>query len=748
MQVKLFKFYIRYYDTGISAYRYLYITSAGAVSTTTTKTELPQAPKGWEELELKWERGFTLHGVFTNYTSPLNFVLDGAKILRYYYYNAGIEANLELFIEKHTNIVSTWGYAPYYIGDIDFSQFKDAKDFVTISIMDSGFIKNLKAKEESTLEIPVDGNADAIYIMMDGIDLEANVDLTSIDQPRFPNGAMDSVSDSNGGLGILRVVLPTLLRYGAIIGYGNGDIYVKGNDYLGINKYPAVSNNTGTFDVTVLPYYVLHNTSQTLTYQIDVVGQLYMSSVNNSGGAGDIITPQVRAWVVLAGAVTSTPLLATGTAINPSFGVHQAQKIEINSTVTVAPNEFLYIYVEHTHTNLPIMDSLMHFYKCDLSIQWLNKVPTSYIPVLPMTTVGDALVANIDSTYTLNSQPMVDKEDDYFLTSGDAIRGLADSQLKTTFSDFYKAMDNMFMTAFYYDKSTLDCYIDYRANCYDSGTLTMSLGEVAKMNVAPLTQEMFSKLRIGYKPYSYDEINGKEEFNTEYEFQSPITRVTTEKNLVSSYRADMYGIELTRTNLDDKVLADSDMDNDIFWIHVDKSIRGTIPAGYPNAGATYYGLYRDPSIITQGLISPSTAFNIEFSPKRRMNVHGAWLKATTHPSNYLDLKFNTSSKTTNTGVGLGTDDAGLIIIEKQDETINSLDGTIMLFPIVFTIEVKTPINILDLLTNVPHGYIEFEWLGNPYSGYILEVSDMPTYTPKQTFKLIAQAGIDLTPLIV
>ena len=53
MQVKLFKFYIRFYDTGIAAYQYLYVTSAGLVTATTTKTELPQAPKGWEELELK-----------------------------------------------------------------------------------------------------------------------------------------------------------------------------------------------------------------------------------------------------------------------------------------------------------------------------------------------------------------------------------------------------------------------------------------------------------------------------------------------------------------------------------------------------------------------------------------------------------------------------------------------------------------------------------------------------------------------
>lgn len=720
MQVKLFKFYIRYYDTGISAYQYLYITSLGAVSTTTTKTELPQAPKGWEELELKWERGFTLHGVFTNYTSPLNFVLDGAKILRYYYYNAGVDANLELFIEKHTNLVSTWGYATYYIGDIDFSRFQDAKDFVTISIMDSGFIKNMKAKEDSTLEIPVATNGDKIFVMMDGIELESLAEFTFL-----PNEVIPDIG--------INARIPTYLYLEGLSKGQNFNI-----------KYKDNFNDPSDY------VYFARNYSQTVTQDITITHSFnYNIFIDGSSPSSAKFTLQYTIFDDNNATSTITDIYTAGVALAPGGSATYVDTV--TDVVTLPPGYSVACVIRmFVSPGVPLnvtkwdADQL----GSTMNMQLFNKVPTTYIPVLPMQTVGDAIIANIDSTYTLNSQPITDKEDDYFLTSGDAIRGLADSKLKTTFNDFYKAMDNMFMTGFYYDKSTLDCYIDYRANCYDTGTLTMSLGEVAKMNVAPLTQEMFNKLKIGYKPYSYDEINGKEEFNTEYEFQSPITRVTTEKNLVSSYRADMYGIELTRANLDDKVQADSDMDNDIFWIHVDKTITGTIPAGFPNAGATYYGLYRDSAIITQGLISPTTAFNIEFSPKRRMNVHGAWLKATTYPSNYLDLKFNTSSKTTNTGVGLGTDDGVTIIIEKQDETINSLDGTIMLFPIVFTIEVKTPINILDLLTNVPHGYIEFEWLGNPYSGYILEVSDMPTYTPKQTFKLIAQAGIDLTPLIV
>jgi hypothetical protein len=747
MQIELFKFYLRQYNTGTLTYEYFYLDANGDVQITTTKTALPQAPQGWQEMELKWERGFTYHGVFTNYTTPLKFVLDGGKILRYGYYNTGIETSMELFIEKHTNEVATWGYDDYYIGDIDFSRFKDMKDFVQIEIMESGFIKNLKAKEDSTLEIDVEQNADKIFVMMDGIDLQATAEFTSIDQPRYDTGTIDSVGEANGALNIIRKVFPTLLFYGELKGYGNGDIYCKGNDYLGNNKTPAVTNNTATFDVSVSPYFILQNTSQTISYDINLVGLLTMASVNNAGGAGDNITPQIRVWNVKNLVVVSTTVIAVGSTLSPNFGVYQGQQIGVDATITVAPNEYIYIVVEHTHTNSVLMDSTMHFYSFELSINWLNKIATSYIPVIPMQSVATPLIENIDANYTLTSQPIIDKEDDYFLTSGDGIRGLANSKIKTTWMDFYNAMNCMFNTAFYYDKSIQTAYIDYKANVYDNGFTSMSLGNVAKMDVAPLTQEMFNKLKIGYKPFSYDEINGKEEFNTEYEFQSPITRVVSEKNLVSPYRADMYGIELTRANLTDKLQADSDMDNDVFWIHVDKTITGTIPAGYPNAGATYYGLYRDAAIITQGLISPSTAFNIEFSPKRRMLAFGNWIKSVTYPSPG-DMTFNTSSKTTDTSVGLGTDDGVTIIIEKDTIAISDLTGTTLFYPLVFTIDVKIPQNILALLTASPYGEIDFEWLGNTYYGFLLEVSDSPTYTPKQTYRLIATTNNTLSNLIV
>jgi hypothetical protein len=43
--------------------------------------------------------------------------------------------------------------------------------------------------------------------------------------------------------------------------------------------------------------------------------------------------------------------------------------------------------------------------------------------------------------------------------------------------------------------------------------------------------------------------------------------------------------------------------------------------------------------------------------------------------------------------------------------------------------------------------VQFSYKGNTYEGFIIEASDSPTYRPKQTFKLLAKAGTNLTNLI-
>lgn len=744
MQLKLFKYYLRFYNTTTSAWNYFYVDSNGVVQSTATKTELPQAPKGWDGQTLVWERGFEWYGVFTNYSNPLQFVNDGAKILKDRYYSQGIEAECQLLIEKHTNEVSTWGYQEYYKGDIDFSRFKDMKDFVEVSIMESGFLAKLKANEQTMREIPVEANPNVIWVNMDGIELDCKSAFVGITQP-----------DNTQSLQLTSLISVPYLSWFINYGYNNGDIYPRGtNDNYGAYSQFYTTSWTGALTLAMQNQYFISNESATNTYDISLSGTFEIQAYN--GSTTNITYCRVRALHFTKGNATliANSTLGDGNNIGPLTS--GTDNIALSGTFTLGPNEAIILAFYYSGASATVDPVDARVLAIDLEASWLNKVEQAYIPALPAINVAQAICEGIDQNVSTYSRPAIDYPA-YLLTCGDALRNLPGSVLKTNFADYFSAINCMFNAAFYFDKANNEAQFLYKYFVFDPAVAPIDLGDVNNFEVSPLTQEMFSLLKIGYKPYSYDDYNGKDEFNTEYQFKSPLNRVTTERNLVSPYRADMYGIELIRANLTDKQQADKDSDNDVFWLHIDDSApAGTIPAGLPGAGQDYYNLYRDNTLTVTGVLSPSTAFNIDFSPKRRMYSWGYWIRSVMYPNLSPDLVYQSTMQSQANNVSFETDDGVTIITEKVNEPISGLPGTSytlespnrnqIFYPLIFTVETKIPSNIMDLMTN-PHGEFQFTYKGNTYYGWLLQVSDEPSFTPKQTYKLIASTSNNLTDLI-
>lgn len=727
MQDVNFKYYLRYYDEQTPAWVYYYIDSNGDLADTTTKTELPQAPSGWEQQSLTWERGFIYYGVFTNYSNPLRFVRDGAKILLNLYYNYGVEANCELLIEKLNTTVATWGYEEYYSGDIDFSKLKQIKDYVEVPIMERDFLAEMKAKENSMLEIPVYTNPDAVWVKMDGIDFLYYAKWVGVTSEILKNDTITYFKNPSYMIyttnGYSRYIVPTSQL--VVTGTESANILVNSGDASQDvdlkNDYSYYVDNVTDDGYFGYGYALVSPDSPSV---LSAINTFWIFQAPSQLNIGDTAT--------YTGSFSTTITVPDGLALRLFIGMFDA-------TFT-NPN----VGLSYDVTNLG----------GELMMDLINRVPVSYIKCVPAKSISESLVANIKSTTTVENTPC-DEFEGYLLTSGDAIRGLVDSVMKTSFSDYYEAHNSMFNSAMSYDKANDEVHFLKKYEVFDLAETILDIGEVNNIEVTPLTSEMFSRLKIGYENYSYDEVNGKDEFNTSTEWQSGVKRVTNERNLISPYRADMYGIELLRLNLEQKVTADSGVDNDVFWIHADmSSVAGQIPAGYDGAGEDYYDLYRDSGLTITGLVSPTTAYNIDFSPKRRIYAHGYWIKsATYYPSTTDILTFNTSGKTTNGNVAMETDDGVTIINEKSAVPYSSLPDTDevsprseIFYPIIFTVDTKIPLNIKTIMNN-PYREISFRYKGNTYYGWLLSVSDSPSFKPKQTYKLICSPTTDINTLI-
>lgn len=731
-----FKYYLRYFAGGV--WHYYYVDNAGTVQDTTTKTELTYTPKNWDDIVLTWERGFTYHGIFQAFTVPIEFVKDGAKILRHLYVYYGTEGACQLYIEKFNRTIAVYDYEPYYYGDVDFSRFNDKKDFVNVEIMEGGFMAKLKAKESTDIEIDVIDSVDRVWVNMEGVEVSAVFIFTGIAQP-VDNSPPTFVQSR-------RENFPTIL-YSETQGYSNGDHNPKGNDFIGI--YSQMFNQTyaGVADMITLASadkWIIHNTSDTFTYDYHLLGSMTIDHANSvvSSRVCDMYV-FVNGAAALGTSVVKTNIATGGTI--PGLGT-LSEVIVIDTVVTLAPNEQCWLWFRHS--GVPGQVSY-HVNKLDLNISVVNAVKQAYVSARRTFDVFTELVADIDSTATATSTLLSSTEVTKVVTSGDALRGLEKSQLKTNFNKFYTSVNALFNTCLTYNKATNTVYINDKVDAYDEATQILDLGTINNLVTIPFSSEMFAKLIIGYPNVSIDSVNGKDEFNLEQTYQSELVRITTEKKIVSDYHAGMYEITLQVANLVGKINADNESDNDVFWLHIESTPAGTIPAGLPGAGEDYYLLERSGYTITSGLLSPSTAFNLFLSPKLMMFKHGNYINSVLYPQYDLNnsLIFKSSSKTQNDEDYLIWDIGGPTIFEKSTENLQDLDSMIF-YPIIFEFDSMIPANILTILNSNPYGKVKFTYNDLDYYGFIISMSDKPTLSSKQTYRLLCSISTDLNNIIV
>src|SRR5688572_16121656 len=114
----------RYYIVDAQGRSY-WVDASGMVQISSIPKELRSTPDGWQDKTVAYGRSNSSPGIIRTFTLPLRFPLDGKKILRYLYYQYGIQAIANLIILKRDVRFNTDVYKQYYIGSMDLSQVSD-----------------------------------------------------------------------------------------------------------------------------------------------------------------------------------------------------------------------------------------------------------------------------------------------------------------------------------------------------------------------------------------------------------------------------------------------------------------------------------------------------------------------------------------------------------------------------------------------------------------------------------------------
>jgi len=642
-------------------------------------------PDGWKKIQIQNQRNQTYFAIDRSFTVPLEYVKDGAQILKHIYYNFGVEAKVYMSVCEQRLFLDATNYGFYYTllyrGEIDLANFKHDSTKVTVNIMEGGMVKLIKAYENTKYEIPVDVD-DAIDILMDGVELKKG-------------GTYSVIEGQLSGSGLVTHSVPILFlnEEGVEVGV------LFDSQSFGDTDPRIIRNESGTPITFTLV--------GSIKFKVEYAADKYQLLIRKKKADNSFLT-----------------LFDSGQI---SVSLNTVYEIPFSLTITLDNNEQLFFngkdLANVSPSNLPNLR--LTYFETDISVKFDFRYRSTTIKALRPLYVFQQLISKMSDGAFVPQSTYLDTIKDVPITCGDAIRGITGAKIKTSLRDFFTSYNSDFgigmgmigATLRLEEKAYLVQYADF-----------IDLGEVSKMKVSPATDLLINNIKIGTPNQNYDDVNGKQEFNTTHEYSAPITRIAKDLNLISVYRKDCYGIEFTRLNLDGKTTTDNDSDNDVFMIHIEDTQQGD----------GFYHLDRNLNTGATGLLTPSTVFNLYLTPARALRRNGNYIRSLFYKLEHKYLKFQTTDK--NDAVVSGG------ITERDDIEIASLD------PALFScnyleFETKVPLNYLELLNANPLKAFKGTWAGFSFIGIPDKVSVQPGDNGSQTFKLLASPDTPLLPLI-
>lgn len=284
------------------------------------------------------------------------------------------------------------------------------------------------------------------------------------------------------------------------------------------------------------------------------------------------------------------------------------------------------------------------------------------------------------------------------IANGKMIRGFPyeSSPLNINFKDFLKDLINQFNLVGYFSNEGTDTYFNLERfeDVYDLNEST-DIDIIGDASLIFADSMHFSNIKNGCKNFSYEEVNGLESFNGEFEWQTPIKSISKTLDIkLKELRTDDYGLEFTRRKqYITTATEDYRSDEDIFLIDCKKINDNIIRAAKAEDFTTVTGIF-----------SPDTAYNLRLSTGRQLKEWYSYLAASLNYKSGNFIKFVKGSKNPNLESQLITEDE--LLVERNDIDINNL-GRPLIIPQLIKFKGILDFNKYKLIKNNPHKTVKF-----------------------------------------
>lgn len=732
----IFRFYFKK-PLPFNTYTY-WDETTGIIRSSPTKEghHLENAPIGWNDTEIKYSRSNKYWGLLREYTTQYKFVKEGAFLLRSYYYQYGLGAQLKLYVEKLVS--TTQAYEFFFEGDFDFSMITDEKDFVGINIMEAGIVARIKALEDTEYPVELTQQKGALEVEIPPFLARGELKFHT----GWPVPAAGTNTNAfNGALlnklycfNVETKLTPVADTPGnRPISFPNPVVNNGHSSQINEGWNTTLGSNAGNYLFR----------AQVDLKRVKVTAKIHFYFANHSGDDA-IITGRIGKYSVGGGAavtnIYASPnvvFIADGAFDNytmdfdvPEFDMAVHDRIFIYITFSNGVSNHIYevawdnqnvIKITFQHLTEPFQFSAM---------RWIDV----FKDVVRQVTDGQAVVdaSFLTDTGVPYSRWLDTRPWQTCLTSGDAIRGINTKGyscpvIKTSIADLFKDGDSRWSMGLAVQDNKI--VLKPKSDFFDKDEVIHNLQEVADFRATHDIDRMYNTIKVGYHVNDFDSNNGREEYNTLLSFRTSIGLAKNELDILSPYRADIYGMYKTWADyvLDEN--KDSQNDNDIFIIDIAQAPTGTLYAPLTLTGTV------------SGILDIANTFNFGQTPKRNLLRNGSFIRSflspTTDPIDFIQGERN---------IALSTNFLSGIIDEDATVYAGSLASPFYR-PVVFSVEVQSPENLIDLMKQKPYGCFRFTYRGNAYKGFPIDVGLRPAQINTYEFKLLCTPDTDLYQLV-
>ena len=633
-------------------------------------TDITDYVSNWENIKIDYTRD-DLKGVYINISNSIDFIGTAYSMLDGLYSANSFNANAVFVVSLRNDVLdpslTLWAYSELKRVDLDFSTFKRTDYVISLNAKSNSLADLIKANKGTVYDIPVSELSPSDF-NYDRLELTDEYYLTIMP---YNENYIIGLNPNSNVIPLSMEISEDNLASDKIKQSSDGKRIniLESGDYSIKGSALLYTDSTEPEARVFVDFQIMHHRPNTPN---EILTVLY----NNNSGTGFDIDVDFN--------IQNFPMIA-GDYITINIPIYT------DSPEYPGPsNVFIYFKDSSKFTFSYSVKALPVTFDC-ISLQ-------SLISNILYKIAGSGYTATVNTGLS----------NDIRLVSAESVRGFSNAKFHTSFEQFYNSMRAVF--GLEYDISGNTIAFKPRSELFKD-TKAIDITDVTDLELSVNTSHIYSSLKIGFKKVDYNKVNGKDEFRFTNEFSSGVTVSTKKLELISDYRADAWGIEfLVQSRGEDTT--DDQSDNDVFFL--DCALNGS-------------NLVPSRVVPITGVISPTTMFNVIFSPRNCLL------------RNALYLGISSSLFTFASSEGLSN-----IVINGVYENSNVTVNSKLFLPDTL----KFKVGEISALPSEKDGYVEFVYKGITHQGYIKELNHFIGKDQETTWTLFCKQKAIITLMYI